>query len=79
MTTTAEVAAPSSESYGRLFLRFLRFGFLARSGLDAQIVMSRREVVDEEHRASYERFNRTLAVYSALMHGSWRIDTMLSL
>jgi hypothetical protein len=30
MTTTAEIAtAPPRESYGKLFLRFLRFGSLA--------------------------------------------------
>jgi chromate transporter len=66
MTTTAEVAAPPSESYGRLFLRFLRFGLLAWGGPVAQIAMIRRELVDEEHWVSNERFNRTLAVYQVL-------------
>jgi chromate transporter len=66
MTTTAEVVAPSSESYGRLFLRFLRFGLLAWGGPVAQIAMIRHELVDEEHWVSNERFNRTLAVYQVL-------------
>jgi chromate transporter len=66
MTTTAEVVAVSRESYGRLFLRFLRFGFLAWGGPVAQIAMIRRELVDEEHWVSNERFNRTLAVYQVL-------------
>jgi chromate transporter len=66
MTTTAEVVAPPRESYGRLFLRFLRFGFLAWGGPVAQIAMIRRELVDEEHWVSNERFNRTLAIYQVL-------------
>jgi chromate transport protein ChrA len=32
MTSTAEIAAPPRESYGKLFGRFLRFGFLAWGG-----------------------------------------------
>src|SRR5215213_4521878 len=67
MTTTAELAtAPPRESYGKLFLRFLRFGFLAWGGPVAQIAMIRRELVDEAHWVSNERFNRTLAVYQVL-------------
>jgi chromate transporter len=66
MTARAEVAAPPRESYGRLFLRFLRFGFLAWGGPVAQIAMIRRELVDEEHWVTSERFNRTLAVYQVL-------------
>src|SRR5215210_172419 len=67
MTTTAEIATtPPRESYGKLFLRFLRFGFLAWGGPVAQIAMIRRELVDEEHWISNERFNRTLAVYQIL-------------
>src|SRR5215212_1572068 len=67
MTTTAELAtAPPRESYGKLFLRFLRFGFLAWGGPVAQIAMIRHELVDEEHWISNERFNRTLAVYQVL-------------
>src|SRR5205809_3941479 len=66
MTATAELVAPPRESYGRLFLRFLRFGFLAWGGPVAQIAMIRHELVDEEHWISNERFNRTLAVYQVL-------------
>jgi chromate transporter len=47
-------------------LRFLRFGFLAWGGPVAQIAMIKRELVDEEHWISHERFNRTLAVYQVL-------------
>src|SRR5919112_1128603 len=66
MTTLTDVASPPRESYSRLFLRFLRFGFLAWGGPVAQIAMIRHELVDEEHWISNERFNRTLAVYQVL-------------
>lgn len=49
-----------------LFLRFLRFGFLAWGGPVAQIAMIRHELVDEEKWTSSERFNRVLAVYQVL-------------
>jgi chromate transporter len=64
-TTRAAEGAPR-EAYGRLFLRFLRFGFLAWGGPVAQIAMIRQELVDEEHWVSNERFNRLLAVYQVL-------------
>ena len=51
---------------GRIFVRFLRFGFLAWGGPVAQIAMLRRDLVDEEHWVTSERFNRLLAVYQAL-------------
>jgi chromate transporter len=54
------------ESYLKLFLRFLRFGFLAWGGPVAQIAMIRHELVDEEKWISTERFNRVLAVYQVL-------------
>ena len=57
---------PPREAYGKLFLRFLRFGFLAWGGPVAQIAMLRQELVDEERWVSNERFNRTLAVYQVL-------------
>jgi len=57
---------PARESLGRLFLRFLRFGFLAWGGPVAQIAMIRQELVEEEKRISPERFNRVLAVYQVL-------------
>lgn len=54
------------ESYGKLFLRFLRFGALAWGGPVAQIDMVRQELVTEEKWISPERFRRLLAVYQAL-------------
>ena len=54
------------ESHLKLFLRFLRFGFLAWGGPVSQIAMIRHELVDEEKWISSERFNRVLAVYQAL-------------
>jgi chromate transporter len=54
------------ESYPKLFMRFLRFGFLAWGGPVAQIAMIRQELVEEEKWVTPERFNRVLAVYQAL-------------
>jgi chromate transporter len=54
------------EYYWQLFLRFLRFGFLAWGGPVAQIAMIREELVEEEKWISKERFNRVLAVYQVL-------------
>lgn len=59
-------AAPPREPYSALFLRFLRFGFLAWGGPVAQIAMIRQEMVEEERWVSRERFNRVLAVYQVL-------------
>lgn len=56
----------TAESYGKLFLRFLRFGALAWGGPVAQIAMIRRELVDELRWIPSERFNRVLAVYQVL-------------
>jgi chromate transporter len=53
-------------SHWQLFLRFLRFGFLAWGGPVAQIAMLRRELVDDERWVSSRRFNRTLALYQVL-------------
>jgi chromate transporter len=61
----AEPEAPH-ESYGKLFLRFLRYGFLAWGGPVAQIAMIRQDLVEEERWVSRERFNRVLAVYQVL-------------
>lgn len=61
----ADVVAPR-ESLGRLFLRFLRFGFLAWGGPVAQIDMVRKELVEEERWTSPRRFNRVLAIYQVL-------------
>src|SRR4028118_385032 len=57
---------PPREPYGKLFLRFLRFGFLAWGGPVAQIAMIRQELVEDEHWITKERFNRALAVYQVL-------------
>lgn len=57
---------PPVQSYGRLFLRFLKFGALAFGGPVAQIAMLRRELVDEEAWMSSARFNRLLAVLQVL-------------
>jgi chromate transporter len=54
------------ESYWQLFIRFLRFGFLAWGGPVAQIAMIRQELVEEEKWISKERFNRVLAFYQVL-------------
>jgi chromate transporter len=55
-----------AEPFGRLFLRFLRFGALAWGGPVAQIAMLRHTFVDEEKWVSSEHFNRVLAVYQIL-------------
>ncbi len=49
-----------------IFLRFLRFGFLAWGGPVAQIAMIKDELVDREKWISQDKFKRTLAVYQAL-------------
>jgi len=54
------------QSYASVFLRFLKFGFLAWGGPFAQIAMIRQELVDEERWISPEKFNRVLSVYQAL-------------
>lgn len=61
-----QAAAPPQLTYAQIFLRFLRFGFLAWGGPVAQIAMIRRELVDEERWISSSRFNRVLAVYQVL-------------
>src|SRR5215217_5540300 len=65
MISEQAVTVPQ-ETYGRIFLRFLRFGFLAWGGPVAQIAMIRQELVDEEGWITSERFNRVLAVYQIL-------------
>jgi len=54
------------QTYTSIFLRFLKFGFLAWGGPVAQIAMIRQELVEEEKWITPERFNRVLAVYQAL-------------
>ena len=55
-----------SETYSSIFMRFLRFGFLAWGGPVAQIAMIRQELVEEEGWISRQRFNRVLSVYQVL-------------
>jgi chromate transporter len=54
------------QSFTRIFLRFLKFGFLAWGGPVAQIAMIRQELVEEERWISPEKFNRVLSVYQVL-------------
>jgi chromate transporter len=61
----AQIGVPP-QSYGQLFLRFLRFGLLAWGGPVAQIAMLRQELVEEQRWISRARFNRVLAVYQVL-------------
>lgn len=63
--TWDDVAAPA-EPYGKLFLRFLRFGSLAWGGPVAQIDMIRQELVAEEKWVSPGHFKRLLAIYQVL-------------
>ncbi len=59
------VHAPA-EPYGKLFLRFLRFGALAWGGPVAQIDMVRQELVTQEKWISPGHFKRLLAIYQVL-------------
>lgn len=54
------------ETYSSIFMRFLRFGFLAWGGPVAQIAMIRQELVEEKGWISRQRFNRVLSVYQVL-------------
>ena len=57
---------PPELSYWALFVRFLRFGFMAFGGPVAQIAMIRRELVDEERWIGSGSFNKLLAVMQVL-------------
>jgi chromate transporter len=54
------------QTNAQIFMRFLKFGFLAWGGPTAQIAMIKRELVEEENWITTEKFNRALAVYQAL-------------
>src|SRR5687767_15799711 len=54
------------QSYTSIFLRFLRFGFLAWGGPVAQIAMIRQELVEEEKWVTPAHFKRVLAIYQIL-------------
>jgi len=58
--------SPPPISLMALFLRFLRFGFLAFGGPVAQIAMVKQALVEEERWISAARFNRLLAVMQIL-------------
>jgi chromate transporter len=62
----SETVAVPAEPYGKLFLRFLRFGSLAWGGPVAQIDMIRQELVTEEKWISPGHFKRLLAIYQVL-------------
>ena len=64
-TKTAEISLPP-QSLTDIFLRFLRFGFLAWGGPVSQIAMIRQELVEEQKWISPEKFNRVLSIYQAL-------------
>ena len=57
---------PPGLSHLALFVRFLRFGFMAFGGPVAQIAMIRRELVDEEKWIASGSFNKLLAVMQVL-------------
>jgi chromate transporter len=59
-------ASPPFESYGRLFLRFLRFGSLAWGGPVVQIDMIREALVVREKWVTPGHFKRLLAIYQVL-------------
>jgi chromate transporter len=63
----APTLLPSGQdSPGSIFLRFLKFGFLAWGGPAAQIAMIKHECVDEERWVSEASFKKLLAVYQIL-------------
>jgi len=57
---------PPELSHWALFVRFLRFGFMAFGGPVAQIAMIRRELVDEDKWIDSGSFNKLLAVMQVL-------------
>jgi chromate transporter len=60
------IPAEPAESHAAIFIRFLKFGFLAWGGPAAQIAMIKRECVDEEMWVSELAFKKQLAVYQIL-------------
>ena len=57
---------PDRPTLRYLFLRFLRYGFLAWGGPVAQIGLMHRELVERDRWISEERFRKVLALYQAL-------------
>lgn len=66
MATDFVQSRPSDLGLMVLFLKFLRFGFLAFGGPVAQIAMIRQALVEEEGWIDAARFNRLLAVLQVL-------------
>ncbi len=66
MDSAAEEFRAPAEPYGKLFLRFLRFGLLAWGGPVAQIDMIREELVAQGKWISPAHFKRLLAIYQVL-------------
>lgn len=66
VTNIADEPTPPALSHLALFLRFLRFGWLAFGGPVAQIAMIRRDLVDDERWISSAHFTRLLAVLQIL-------------
>jgi chromate transporter len=62
----AQATRVPTDSHGRLFRRFLRFGCLAWGGPVAQIDMIRHEIVEEERWVSRDQFKRILGIYQVL-------------
>ncbi len=65
VTSDRDINIPH-QSYIKIFLRFLKFGFLAWGGPVAQIAMIRQELVEEAKWIRPEKFNRILSIYQVL-------------
>jgi chromate transporter len=66
LTAESQPTQAPTDSYGRLFRRFLRFGCLAWGGPVAQIDMIRQEIVEDERWVTRDQFRRLLAIYQVL-------------
>ncbi|MBI3286542.1 MAG: chromate efflux transporter, partial [Chloroflexi bacterium] len=67
MVAESPVSRPTHrESLVGLFLRFLKFGFLAWGGPVAQIGLIKHELVDRERWIPVDHFNRVLGIYQLL-------------
>lgn len=66
MDIVADTTRPPAISLWALFLKFLRFGFLAFGGPVAQIAMIRQALVEEERWIDRARFNKLLAILQVL-------------
>ncbi|KQU58803.1 chromate transporter [Sphingomonas sp. Leaf339] len=66
MDDASSASLPPTISLTSLFLKFLRFGFLAFGGPVAQIAMLRQALVEEERWIDRGRFDRLLAVLQVL-------------